>query len=1079
MKLRLTIAGALVCLTASAQTGGVFGARVPAPGALSDMVLDEARQRLYLVNNANDRVEVFSIPDQRFLTPMSVQQQPVSAAMSPDGQFLYVTNFASSSLSVIDLGLGGQLNAVNLPAPPEGVAVGFDGRVLISTLGSGNVAGVPQNVLLLFDANQTGVAQLTSLSFPPPAPQDPRLPGFTAARPFQTFRSRLQATPDGRFIIGANAPTGNSTSVFVYEVASGTVLRSRLTPNLSTVFSISPDGSRFMAGLRLFETATLNVLAATSVNNAPFQLPAGFIVNLNQNVGGSVFSPDGSTLYSAFNLAPPNPPTQPRPNSSTLLVSNPRNLGINLGIRLPENILGKMVSTSDGATVFALSETGVLMLPVGKLYDFPILMPETTAVRLSINPCDRGLVTADVKILNAGKGKLTFTFQQPAGANPNLLAQAASGVAPSSIRMMLNPRFTGTRFPGTQTFALTLQSVEAINIPPVIRVYQNFQAGGQVGETVPLEVSTAGAEGLVDMQVDNRRGRLYIANSGMNRVEVYDFRNKKMLPPIEAGQLPRAMAMTSDGSLLYVANSGGEWISIVDLNLRQQVGKVDFPPTPFNSNAAPVGPRSMAMGIFGPQFVATDGTVWSVRANAAIPRSPSTVLNPAPPSLARVTAPAGMVSTPGNEGVILLDNNGNAYRYDSLSDTWVNSQSVMTAPINSYYGPLAAGPGGQYYLANRAILNSTLVPIGGITSGVGAGGVAGGGAGAATAASRHQAATAPVSATTYARFTVPPQANAGATPSGDQRPLIELVDIATGASLVTVAAPEGPAQAVFGNARSNIAPRAMAIDGAGSNAFLVSTSGLSVVSLRQPGPADAPVINNGGIVNGATFNRTVSPGALISIFGRNLGDKSSASDLPLPQLLGGTCVTFNDVTLPLLSTSPTQINAQLPPDALPGATAVMVHSVVTGLQSDPTLVNVSRSAPGVFAIDGNVAALFHSADMRLVTRANPALRGEVLVLFGTGLPPADGQQLEPGAPAPANPLITTATPQVFIGNPDQPGTQMRIEWSGFTPGFIGLNQINLRVPTDAATGDNLPVVVRTGDAESPRSGPLAPVTSIR
>jgi uncharacterized protein (TIGR03437 family) len=68
---------------------------------------------------------------------------------------------------------------------------------------------------------------------------------------------------------------------------------------------------------------------------------------------------------------------------------------------------------------------------------------------------------------------------------------------------------------------------------------------------------------------------------------------------------------------------------------------------------------------------------------------------------------------------------------------------------------------------------------------------------------------------------------------------------------------------------------------------------------------------------------------------------------------------------------------------------------------------------------------------------------------------------------------------VFIGNPDVRGTEMIVEWSGFAPGFIGLNQINLRVTPQAPTGDDLPVVVRVGEAESPRIGPLAPVTSIR
>ncbi len=1062
------------CLAVYAQAPATFGARIPAPGNLLDIVLDEGRQRLYLVNYANNQVEIYSLAEQRFLAPIPVGVQPISAAMSADGLFLYVTNFGNSTLSVIDLSLGGVAQTVTLVAAPEGVAVGFDGRVLITTLGTAAVQGVAQNTLLLFDQRQTGVAQLTAVPVPPAAPQNPALGNFIAGRPFLNFRGRLQPTHDGRFIIGMNTPAGNSTNVFVFEVASGTVLRARLTPGLSTIMSVSPDGSRFMAGLRLFETSTLSVLATTSAANSPFQIPFNF--NVQQNVGGSVFSPDGLTLYSAFNVQPFALP-QPRPNSALLLVSSPKNLGMRLGLRLPENILGRMVATSDGQTVYAISESGLLMLPVGKIYDHPLLMPETTAVRLSINPCDRGLVTSEVKILNAGRGRLTFTFVQP---GQGLLAQAVSGLAPSSIRLSLNPRVTN-RLPGTTTFNLTLQSNEAINIPPQIRIYQNFQTAGQVGETWPVEISLSGAEGLVDTQVDSRRGRLYLANSGLNRIEVFDYRNRKWLPPIEVGQLPRSMAMTSDGSLLYVANFGGEWISIVDLDTRQEVGKVDFPAVPFNFNQNPITPRSIAMGIFGPQFVGSNGSLWSVRGATAVMRPVSPVIG-----TATVTSPANMVSTPGNEAIILMNNNGVAYRYDSISDTFVSSQTVMSAPIDSYYGLLAAGPEGRYFIANRAILNSTLVPIGGRTTGGGGvigppqpGQPPGGGAGAVAQGLRHQPAVAAVNATTFARFSIPPQANPGAAPVGDARPLVELIDVATEARLLTVAAPEGPPNAIFGNLRANVSSRMMAVDGAGSQAFLITISGLSVVQLRQPLPADRPSINTGGIVNGATFSRTIAPGSLISIFGRNLAATATASELPLPEILGGACVTFNDVTLPLLSTSAAQINAQLPPDALPGTNAVIVHSILTGLESAVTLVNVSRTAPGVFAVEGNQAALFHASDMRLVTRANPARRDEVLVLFANGLPPSDPGLLQQGQPAPSSPLVTTVPARVYLGDPDLRGSEAIIEWSGFTPGFVGLNQINLRVAAASPAGDNLPVVVRTADGESPRAGPLAPVTSVR
>ena len=41
---------------------------------------------------------------------------------------------------------------------------------------------------------------------------------------------------------------------------------------------------------------------------------------------------------------------------------------------------------------------------------------------------------------------------------------------------------------------------------------------------------------------------------------------RALLPPIPVGQLPRSMAFGNDNNTMYVANSGGENISIVDLN---------------------------------------------------------------------------------------------------------------------------------------------------------------------------------------------------------------------------------------------------------------------------------------------------------------------------------------------------------------------------------------------------------------------------------------------------------------------------------------------------------------------------------
>ena len=65
--------------------------------------------------------------------------------------------------------------------------------------------------------------------------------------------------------------------------------------------------------------------------------------------------------------------------------------------------------------------------------------------------------------------------------------------------------------------------------------------------------------------------------------------------------------------------------------------------------------------------------------------------------------------------------------------------------------------------------------------------------------------------------------------------------------------------------------------------------------------------------------------------------------VPPPTVLGGSCVTFGDISVPLLSTASGQIQAQIP-DTLPAGTHVVeVRSLATAQQSDPVIVTVRPS----------------------------------------------------------------------------------------------------------------------------------------
>ena len=83
-------------------------------GTPADIVLDESRQRLYLVSAPNNRVDVYDYAGKVLLGSIAVGQAPLGAAMSMDGGYLYVANHDASTLSVINLAAGDVGGVVDL-----------------------------------------------------------------------------------------------------------------------------------------------------------------------------------------------------------------------------------------------------------------------------------------------------------------------------------------------------------------------------------------------------------------------------------------------------------------------------------------------------------------------------------------------------------------------------------------------------------------------------------------------------------------------------------------------------------------------------------------------------------------------------------------------------------------------------------------------------------------------------------------------------------------------------------------------------------------------------------------------------
>lgn len=217
-------------------------------------------------------------------------------------------------------------------------------------------------------------------------------------------------------------------------------------------------------------------------------------------------------------------------------------------------------------------------------------------------------------------------------------------------------------------------------------------------------------------------------------------------------------------------------------------------------------------------------------------------------------------------------------------------------------------------------------------------------------------------------------------------------------------------------------------------------------------------------VSGASFTGGgIAPGEIVSLFGGPfLSPSASATGLPLPQQLGGISVTMNDLPAPLFFVGQGQINC-LAPLELTGDT-VVVRVRVQGVVQATLSVPRRAVSPAIFTFDfsgGGPGVLAENSTGRVATPATPLKVGEFAVIYCTGLgavtnPPATGSG------ALALPLANTVVvPTVRIG-----GVNVPVLFSGLSPGFAGLYQVNVPISADLPKGSAVPVQIAIGGVTS-------------
>jgi len=247
------------------------------------------------------------------------------------------------------------------------------------------------------------------------------------------------------------------------------------------------------------------------------------------------------------------------------------------------------------------------------------------------------------------------------------------------------------------------------------------------------------------------------------------------------------------------------------------------------------------------------------------------------------------------------------------------------------------------------------------------------------------------------------------------------------------------------------------IGGAGGTQLGIGIGPTPGISLAVPAPTfpgSGVYIYPTGIVNAASyapFTAGISPGEMVLLYGTNLGPAKlqGAPSLPLPTNLANVKVLINNTPAPLVYVSSGQVAVIVPYEI---DTSVAQFQVINNGQNSNVVTEfVNETTPGVFTQDESgfgYAAALH-ANGSPVTPDNAAQAGETVAVFASGLGPVFPSILD-GVGAPSSPLSKTSN----TFSADISGTAASIAYQGLAPGFAGLYQINITIPSGLSAGDN-------------------------
>ncbi len=214
------------------KTRGVF---------VAGIAVDAKSGKVYAANEANHEIWILDSQKLKLETSIPVGQHPHSCIFGGDGEHLYVSNWGSRTMSIINTATGQRVRDQAVGVRPNDMAVSPDGRLFVACSGDNTVHVIQTQSLERTEAGASpkrrppeGAREILATSLYPSAPEG-------------SMPDAVAVAPDGKTLYVANADNNDVMVVDISQPGASRIAGFIPVGWYPTAVAVSPDSNTLFA----------------------------------------------------------------------------------------------------------------------------------------------------------------------------------------------------------------------------------------------------------------------------------------------------------------------------------------------------------------------------------------------------------------------------------------------------------------------------------------------------------------------------------------------------------------------------------------------------------------------------------------------------------------------------------------------------------------------------------------------------------------------------------------------------------------------------------------------------------------